>query len=297
LTGRLRGVAGLAVVLVLAGCKPDAPESSQASEGRSGPAAAPLPKTEADFLAELLPLPTESGAIEIRYAVTGPALEGELTMLVREGGYKRETWELRTTGTPTPLRSTGLTVVNPEHIWTKASVDGPAPSEAAPSKQSPPGQLRSYSLGALARAWAALDSEQRDAVAKAIRDWHGLLDKRRAEVPGDQTRILDVACLQTRVAAQNLCLWEQAGVFLRYEGSAFTIEAEAIDRDPAIPTDAFTLPPEAKSATPTPAAPVDFGRALEQAAAGDFGELFMLTAQIQALPEMSGDGPARAPAR
>jgi hypothetical protein len=270
------------VVLALTGCKPDAPESSTKGEAASA-APEPLPQTEADFLAELLPLPTESGAIEIRYAVTGPALEGELTMLVREGGYKRETWELRTTGTPSPMRSAGLTIANPEHIWTKALVDG-EPTQAG---EGPPGQLRSYSLGALARAWAALDSEQRDAVAKAIRDWHSLLDKRRAEVPGDQTRILDVACLQTRVAAQNLCLWEQAGVFLRYEGSAFTIEAEAIDRDPSIPSDAFTLPPEAKSVTPIPAAPVDFAVALEQAAQGNFGELFLLTAQIQALPDLT----------
>ena len=261
------------LLLAAAACKPDTPDSSAGQDSASRAATPdPLPTTEAEFLAELLPLPTDGGAIEIRYAVTGPALEGELTMLVREGGYKRETWELRTTGTPTPLRSAGLTIVNPEHIWTK------------PEGQ--PGQLRSHDLGALGRAWSGLEPDQRDAVATALRDWHGLLAKRRAEVPGDQTRILDVACLQTRVAAQNLCLWEEAGLFLRYEGSAFTIEAESIDRAPAVSADAFALPAEAKAATPVPAPKVDIAAALEQAATGNFGELFLLTAQIQAPPDV-----------
>src|SRR5690606_18903386 len=107
-----------ALALALIGCKSperDAPETKTAVTAE--PAAAPLPTNEAEFLAELMPLPDGAEAIEISYAVTGPALEGELTILVREGGYKREHWELRTTGGDVGLRSAGLSIVNPEQIW------------------------------------------------------------------------------------------------------------------------------------------------------------------------------------
>lgn len=268
---RILAIAALALALI--GCKSperDAPETK--IEVTPEPAAAPLPTNEAEFLAELMPLPDGAEAIEISYAVTGPALEGELTILVREGGYKREHWELRTTGGDVGLRSAGLSIVNPEQIW------------SAPEGQ--PGELRPNLLGALARAWLALDESQRVAVAQAIRDWHALLARRRAEVPGDRGEVLGVACLRTRVAAQNLCMWEEAGLFLRYEGSAFSIEATQIDRSPKVPTDAFVLPPEARDATRIEAETVDFGVALAEAAKGNFAELVLLVSRTRGLPKL-----------
>lgn len=243
---------------------------------------APLPTNEAEFLAELVPLPDGAEAIEISYAVTGPALEGELTILITAGGNKRERWELRTTGANTQLHSAGLGIVNAEQIWHGAR--GQA------------GERRQNQLGALARTWSALDESKRAAVVTALRDWHAMLDRRRAEVPGDQGEILGVPCLQTRIAAQNLCMWEAVGLFLRYEGSAFTIEATQIDRSPVIPEDAFELPPEASEASVIEVTPIDFGAALDQAASGNFAELFLLVSQTRALPRLERPAePAKQP--
>lgn len=259
------------------GCKTDERDSTKATPERATkPEPARMPSNEVEFLAELIPLPDNAGAIEISYAVTGPALEGEMTILVAAGGNKRERWELRTTGANTQLRSAGLGIVNAEQIW------------HAPEGK--PGELRQNQLGALARAWSALDEAKRGAVVTAIRDWHAMLDKRRAEVPGDQGEILGVACLQTRIAAQNLCMWESVGLFLRYEGSAFTIEATQINRSPTIPQDAFELPAEASEATLVEVPPIDFGAALDQAAAGNFAELFLLVSQTRALPKLERPG-------
>ena len=259
--------------IVLLSCKSEPREQSGTGiEPTPAPASAPLPTNEAAFLAELMPLPGDAEAIEISYAVAGPALEGEMTILIREGGYKREQWELRTIGGEATLRSAGLTIVNPDQIW------------SAPEGQ--PGELRTNLLGALARAWAALDEEKRSAVAKAVRDWHALLDKRRAEVPGDRGQILGVPCLQTRIAAQNLCMWEEVGLFLRYEGSAFTIEATQIDRAPEVPADAFVLPPASRDAARVEPETIDFEAALDEAAMGNFAELFLLVSRTQALPKL-----------
>ncbi len=260
-----------ALALALLGCKTeqDTPQQTGA-EQPSKPESSPIPTTEAGFLAELIPLPDGGEAIEITYAVTGPALEGEMTVLIGEGGRKREQWELRTTGAD--LRSAGLAIVNANQIW------------HAPEGQ--PGELRKNHLGGLAKAWSELDENKRAAVVTAIRDWQAMLEKRRAEVPGDQTKILGASCLQTRIAAQNLCMWEAVGVFLRYEGSAFTIEATQIDRAPKLPADAFELPPEASAATIVEVPPIDFATALDQAAEGNFAELFLLVSQTRALPKL-----------
>lgn len=270
----------LVLGLALIGCKSEQREKPDQTQ-LAAPAPAPLPQTEAEFLAELMPLPGDAEAIEVRYAVTGPALEGELTILIGEGGYKREQWELRTIGGDATLRSAGTTIINPEQIW------------SAPEGQ--PGELRTNLLGALAGAWTKLDEQKRTAVAEAVRDWHALLRERRAEVPGDQGQILGVSCLQTRIAAQNLCMWEQVGLFLRYEGSAFTIEATQIDRAPELPADAFVLPPQARDAARVEPETIDFTAALDQAASGNFAELFLLVSRTQALPKLEQPQPTPPP--
>jgi hypothetical protein len=192
--------------------------------------------------------------------------------LVRAGGYKREQWELRTIGNES-LRSAGLAITTPEQTW--HANEGQA------------GELRPNMLTGLARAWAARDELERAAVVKAVRDWHALLQARRAEVPGDQGQILGVACLQTRVAAQNLCMWEEVGLFLRYEGSAFTIEATHIDRAPEVPADAFVLPPESRNAARIEVPTIDFGAALDESIHGNFAELLLLVSRAQALPRLA----------
>lgn len=273
---RATRVAVLGVALI--GCKSGERDKVESkTEIAPEVAPAPTPTTEAEFLAELMPLPDDAEAIEISYAVTGPTLEGEMTVLIREGGYKRERWELRTTGSPTELRSAGLAIVNPEQIWSAA--------------EGQPGELRTNLLGALARAWLALDETRRAAVSKAVRDWHALLAERRKEVPGDRGEVLGVACLRTRIAAQNLCMWEEAGLFLRYEGSAFTIEATNIDRAPKVPADAFVLPPESRDATRIESEAIDFDAALAEAAEGNFAELGLLVSRTRALPKLSEPQP------
>jgi hypothetical protein len=201
--------------------------------------------------------------------------------LIREGGYKRERWELRTIGNES-LRSAGLAITTPEQRWHAA--------------EGQPGELHPNMLAGLARAWAARDELERAAISKAVRDWHALLQARRAEVPGDQGQILGVACLQTRVAAQNLCMWEEVGLFLRYEGSAFTIEATQIDRAPEVPADAFVLPPESRDAMRFEAPTIDFGVALDGAIHGNFAELLLLVSRAQALPRLALPKPEAAPA-
>lgn len=263
--------------LALIGCKAEEREREPSpSEHAPKPATVPLPSNEAEFLAELMPLPDGAEAIEIHYAIESPALAGEMTILVRKGGYKRERWELWTLGSPTELRTTGLTIINPEQIW------------SAPQDQ--PGQLQTNLLGALARAWMALEEPERAAVALAVRDWQTLLAERRAEVPGklseDWGEVLGVACLRTRIAAQNLCMWEEAGLPLRYEGSVFTIAATKIDRSPKVPPDAFVVPPTASTATRVEPEAVDFDAALGEAAKGNFADLLLLVSRTRGLPKL-----------
>jgi hypothetical protein len=81
-------------------------------------------------------------------------------------------------------------------------------------------------------------------------------------------------------------MWEQVGLFLRYEGSAFTIEATQIDRAPEVAADAFVLPPESRVAAPVEPETIDFGAALDEAASGNFAELFLLVSRTQALPKL-----------
>ena len=269
-----RVVLGVVLGVSVASCKTERADRVDAQPAK--PAAAPLPTTEAEFLAELIPLPGDVAGIEIQYAVTGPALEGELTILIGRGGQKREQWELRTTGANAPLRSAGLAIVNADSIW-----HGP---------EGQPGERQQNQLGALARAWLALDEPTREAVVTAIRDWRTKLERRRAEVPGDQAEVLGVPCLQTRIAAQNLCMWEDVGVFLRYEGSAFNIEATQINRRSQLPSDAFTLPPEASGAAVVEVEPIDFAAALDRAAVGNFAELLLLVSQTRALPKLARPG-------
>ena len=278
-----RGCSRLASLVVLAGlcaCKGSAEEAGSASEAESpkvieGPSA--LPANEAEFLALLAPLPGEAEAIELRYEIRSSdpdaKLEGDMRILLAPGGRRREQWELRSGEGEDAIVTQGTTLATPDEIW--SAVDGSA------------GEIAHNHLGSLARAFLAMSREDQRAVIAAIRNWQEVLAKQRAEQPGDTTTVAGVSCLQTRIAAQNLCLWEQTGQFLRYRGSAFTIEAIAVDRAASVDADSFALPKSASSATRVEVEPMDPRAVLNQLVEGNYAAMAKILAPGLRLPELS----------
>lgn len=264
--------AGILLALVLAsGCKGnDAPQSDGTTEQQPQPLA--MPTTDAAFLAELAPLPDGAEAIEVRYRISGSGLGGEMVVIVGAGGKRHEHWQLHAGVGETELRTAGSRIVDADHMWT--AIDGK------------PGQLRVNHLGALARAWLALDEAARAKVVESIRTWHRMLAEQRAADPGTRGEVLGVPCLQTRIAAQNVCMWEEAGLLLRYEGSAFTIEATQIDRAPKLDAQTFALPAEAKTATADAGTPPNFEQVLAEIADGSYGSVSALVLANEALPAL-----------
>lgn len=264
-------VLALACMLASAACKTDKQDGGK-SEEEAPAAAVATPTSEAAFLAELVPLPEGVEAVEIHYAITGPALRGTMTTTVAAGGARIDRWELSSTVDPT-LRSAGTTLVNADHVWSAA--EGSA------------GELRPNHLGALARAYLDLDQDARAAVVESIRSWHAMLAEQRARDQGARTQIQGESCLRTRVAAQNVCMWEEVGVLLRYEGSAFTIEATKIDHSPTLSPDAFMLPRVADGAKELPGETHDYAQILTEIAAGSYGRVSALVVGANVLPSLS----------
>lgn len=286
----------LGLVALLAACKGgERPaDSAPASESARSDSPAPLPSSEAQFLAELAPLPEGASAIEVRYEITqvtgsalGSALAGEMTITLAVGGNRRERWELRAgTGAAEPdtrLGTTGLRIVTPDLVWI--------------ANEGAPGELSTNHLGALARAYLRLPEEARAPVVESIRTWHRMLAEQRAKDDSATAEVLGVTCLQTRIAAQNVCMWEETGLLLRYEGSAFRIEATHIDRAPKLEGDVFTLPPEAKAATAIATAEQDYEQILQDIAAGSYGSVSALLFAGDALPALRMPEPAPEPAQ
>jgi hypothetical protein len=263
--------------LALLGCKSSEQGGSEAgaakAEAGEVEAAAPIPTTEAGFLAELVPLPEGAEAIAVEYEITGPALVGEMTTTITAGGKRRDDWELRSTTSDTTLRAAGSTIVNPSRIWTASEGSG--------------GELRQNPLAELAAAYMRLEPEARAGVVESIRAWHRLLAEQRERERGRRAEVLGVSCLQTRIAAQNVCMWEETGLLLRYEGSAFTIEAKKIDRDPKLEAGVFELPPEAAELEVTPVAEQDYDQILQDIAAGSYGSVSALVLGSRGLPSLS----------
>lgn len=274
---------GLGLGLITA-CKGDdrPADSTPASEPAPPEPPAPLPTSEAEFLAELAPLPDRASAIEVRYAitqVTGSALTGEMTITLAAGGNRREVWELRAG----ELRTTGQRIVTPDLVWI--------------ANEGVPGELTQNHLGALARAYLQLPEDVRAPVVESIRAWHRMLAEQRAKDDSATAEVLGVTCLQTRIAAQNVCMWEETGLLLRYEGSAFRIEATDIERAPKLAADVFTLPSEAKAATPIPAPAQNYEQILQDIAAGSYGSVSTLLFAGETLPALRMPEPAPEPAR
>jgi hypothetical protein len=279
----------LVSLLLLLGCPSTERKASDTSASAGKPeAAAPIPTTEAAFLTELVPLPDGATAIQVRYEITGPALTGTMTTSIAAGGQRRDQWELLSTLGDTELRAAGITIVNAQKIWT--------------ANDGHPGEVSDNHLAELARAYMRLEPHARAPVVESIRAWHQLLAEQRQTASAelaDHAELLGVSCLQTRVAAQNVCMWEQTGLLLRYEGSAFTIEAVEINRDPKLAANTFELPPQAAKAErpdprAEPAPEYNYDQILAEIAAGSYGNVSLLVVGSKSIPALRMPEPATA---
>jgi hypothetical protein len=253
----------LAAVAAAAGCgrKPDA--AARASASGSRVAGAELPASREGFLAELAPRP--SRPLRVVYDVEGPAeASGSLALVVEAGGYRREDW---TIAVPVPgqdpVEVSGTTIQTPDRVWSGTADD--------------PGEIAASPLGELADGYVALDNAQQRKVVASVRRWYADLREARLEHPGDVEELLGVRCLVLEVAGQTLCLWEELGIPLRYEGDALTLVATKIDREPEVDRSVFALPERARRArTARPPSGLSAPESLERLVAGDYGPLVLL---------------------
>lgn len=241
------------------GCSPDAPPRAD-TQTLAPPASTtvPLPDSAESFLRQLAPLPFE--AVRVHYDVTGPAgMTGDLTVIARPGGLRREDWRLEVpVPEHDPIVIGGSMIATASAQWTDAVQGAPV--------------VHSVPLRALAEAYLELQPELRALVMFRIGQWHDALEKGRSEHPGTRERVLGQPCLQTSVASHRVCVWEQTGLPLTYEGEAFQVRARAIDIDPTIDPSRFTIPPGAKD-PPEAGRPLDAEAGIARLAGGDFAEL------------------------
>lgn len=219
-------------------------------------AMAPLPADRAAVLRELAPLPAE--ALLVVYELRGPGgVTGSLEVLARPGGWRRENWTIHVPlGEEGSRRLDGSTIQTPDGVWVEGSEAAPTPSP----------------LGALADAFLALPEPSRRAVIDELRAHREALALARAAETEPPERILDVPCHVARVATIEMCLWEAAGLPLRYASDGLRLRAIHIDERAGIGEHAFDPPGPAPRAA-EPVAGFDPVAALERAAAGDLAEL------------------------
>lgn len=282
-------------VLFVSGCRGDAQSRGEDPGDGKAPGAIDVdppvaeseaaPDTAEGFLHRLIPLP--SPQIEVRYAVEGPAgLEGELVLWVKPGGWRHEAWTLRVPmpgggpddAPPVVTQVRGLSVQTPQEVWTAVGDES--------------GTITPNRIHDLAQAYLALETRERADVIAALDSWYGRLDAARADAPGDTEIVAGLQCLQTRVAAQNVCLWEAAGLPLTYEGSEFSLRATAVDRSPDLPDDAFELPPraaEAKAVEPPSSMDFEAEAVVKQLADGDYAPLALVLTPGFRVPSASAD--------
>jgi hypothetical protein len=216
-----------------------------------------LPADREAILRELAPLPSE--ALLVVYEVEGPGgVTGSLEVLARPGGFRRENWTIQVPlGEEGVRQLDGSTVQTPDGVWIEGS-DAPTPSP----------------LGALANAWLALPEASGRAVVEQLRAHRAALALARAAETEPPERILDVPCHVTRVATIEMCLWEAAGLPLRYASDGLRLRAIHIDEHANIGEHAFA-PPRPAGARPDPRAipGLDPAAALQRAAEGDLAGL------------------------
>ena len=218
--------------------------------------APPLPADRDGILRELAPLPSD--ALLVVYEVEGPGgVTGSLEVLARPGGWRRENWTIQVPlGEEGTRQLDGSTVQTPDGVWIEGSDAPPAPSP----------------LGALAEDWLALPEASRRAVIEELRAHRQALARARAAEAAPPERILELPCHVTRVATIELCLWEAAGLPLRYASDGLRLRAIHIDERAGIGEHAFD-PPTSAHAAAAGVPGLDAAAVLRRAAEGDLTEL------------------------
>ena len=222
----------------------------------TGAAATVVPDTREGFLAVLAPLPSD--AVRVTYDVAGPGgLSGELEILLLPGGRRREAWLLEL---PLPDGAThrieSSAVQTEDYAW--VGTGGDLEIERSP-------------LGALADAYLGLPQSERRAVVESLDSFRLRIASARKNVASPDREILGVPCLATRLAAQDLCVWEETGLPLDYRGNAFSLRAREIVIDAPVPDDAFEVSAEVKREAPGP--DMDPHESLRRLARQDYAEL------------------------
>jgi hypothetical protein len=272
---RYRAAWSLAASLV--GCG----DGSTPGEARGDPRAvagepAAVPDTREAFLAELAP--AIGRGVRVVYGVTGPAgLSGELELLAGAGAARRESWTVTrpaSDGEPTVAR--GTVIQTPDVLWTAVESE-PERRTAAP-------------LGPLADAFARRDRPTRARIVASLRRWHADLERARREHPGQTQEIAGTSCLSLRIGTASLCVWEETGLPLAYDGAGFSITATRVETDVALDEATFAVP---GGATPDPAglAGFDAERALDDLARGDYTGVSGMLAPGLRLPALAGEVP------
>lgn len=234
---------------------------------------AQIPGTRDAFLARLIPV--EGRGVRVVYEVKGPGgLTGSLEVMARPGAYRRENWALaRSTGSEERQELRGATIQTPDRMW--SGLDGT------------PGVRAASPVSALGEAYMSLDEAGRLRVSQSIQRWHADLERARAEHPGDRREVAGVECLDMRIAGQSLCLWEQSGLVLHYEGAEFTATATRVERDIELEASTFALPATAGEAREVrlPAnLQIDAKKSIDALADGDYASLSLVLTPGLRLP-------------
>lgn len=253
----MRRLLGLLVCVTACGSEPVPPTSDLALLAMSSSAALQaVPQTRDEFLDVLAPLPADG--VRVDYEVQGPGgLTGVLQITMQPGGRRLERWVLEL-----PLadgqtrRIEDSATQTADYIWT-------GQGDTLEVDRAP--------LGALADAYLALPDDERREVVDSLRDFRLRVDDARTHAPGPAREILGIACLSTRLAAQELCVWEQTGLPLDYRGNAFSLRATAIDLSPQVSAKTFAVPTEVQRSAPGP--DLDPGESLRRLARRDYAEL------------------------
>lgn len=185
------------------------------------------------LLSELFPLP--SPQMVVVYQLEGKVgLGGTLELLLAEGGYRRENWTLTSEleGHASQLRMT--VIRRPDLLWTALDDE--------------PGVIVTLPFAQLAQDYLARPEHDKIKILAAVQQHTTTLQDARLKSPGERREVAGVSCLSIRAAAQNLCLWEEAGIALDYQGASFRLTAIKIDRTATLAADAFELPTQAGEA-------------------------------------------------
>lgn|GEM_PF-1619676 len=255
----LRRLLPLAVAVGLTACETDseAPESDLSLFASSTPAGElVVPGSREGFLHVLAPMPSDG--LTVSYVVSGPAgLNGSLEILVAPGGRRREVWSLELPMPDGESRWIEESATQTEdYIWT-GSGDGL--------------EVQRAPLGAIADAYLRLPHAERKQVVESLDAFRRRIVDARVEHPGPRREVLGVPCLATRLAAQELCVWEQTGLPLEYRGNAFSLELQSIDEHAEVPAHAFAVPAAVEQAAPS--VDLDPAESLDRLARRDYAEL------------------------